>query len=71
MALTLEKQFNKMFSTKTESMTLPQKRWGKRVIPTKNISDYGFVCMTNLRLLYTVLTLHVLEDATYVSIHLI
>lgn len=70
MGLTLEKQFNKMFSTKTESMTLPQKRWGQRVISTKNISNYGFVCMTNLRLLYAVFTLHVLEDATDVSTQL-
>lgn len=63
MGLTLEKQFNKLFSTKIESTTLPQKRRG-RVIPTKNTSNYGFVCVTHLRWLCTVFTLYVLEDAT-------
>ena len=68
MGLTLEKQFKEMFSTRIESMTVPQKRWGKKVIPTKNTSNYGFVYITNLRLLQ--IMLHILEDATYVSVYL-
>lgn len=39
------------------------------MIPTKNTSNYGFVYITNLRLLQ--IMLHILEDATYVSVCLI
>lgn len=50
-----------MFSTKRE-WDSTTKEVEKRVIPSKNISNYGFMCITNLRL-YTVFT----EDATYVK----
>lgn len=53
-----------MFSTKRE-WDSTTKEVEKRVIPSKNISNYGFVYITNLRL-YAVFT----EDATYVSLHL-
>lgn len=53
-----------MFSTKRE-WDSTTKEVEKRVIPSKNISNYGFMCITNLRL-YTVFT----EDATYVSLYL-
>lgn len=65
MGLTLEKQFNKMFSTKRKYDSTT-KEVGEE-IPTKNISNYGVLCITNLRLLYTVFILHILEDATYVK----
>lgn len=65
MGLTFEKQFNKMFSTKRE-WDSTTKEVEKRVIPSKNISNYGFIYIPNLRL-YTVFT----EDAIYVSLHLL
>lgn len=40
------------------------------MILIKNILNYGFVCIINLRLLYIVFMLYILEDVIYVSIYL-